>query len=69
MAKRRLAAAAVAVGSVSGAAALWLRRTGKSKERVEVYYADGSMVTFAPDSEEAAHLFPIGRRILSRARS
>ena len=69
MAKRRLAAAAVAVGSVAGAAALWVRRTGKSKERVEVYYGDGSMVTFAPDSAEAARLFPIGRRILSQARS
>ena len=28
-----------------------------------------AMVTFAPDSEEAARLFPIGRRILSQARS
>jgi hypothetical protein len=69
MAKGRVAAAVVAVGSVAGAAALWLRRAGKSKERVEVYYADGSMVTFAPDSEEAARLFPVGRRILSQARS
>jgi hypothetical protein len=69
MAKRRLTAVAVAVGSVVGAAALWLRRAGKSKERVEVYYADGSMVTFAPGSEEAARLFPVGRRILSQARS
>jgi hypothetical protein len=69
MAKGRVAAAVVAVGSVAGAAALWLRRAGKSKERVEVYYADGSMVTFAADSAEAARLFPIGRRILSQARS
>ena len=69
MARRRIAAAAVAIGSVAGAAALWFRRAGKSKERVEVYYADGSMVTFAPASEEAARLIPIGRRILSRARS
>jgi len=69
MARRRIAATAVAIGSVAGAAALWLRRSGKSKERVEVYFADGSMVTFAPESDEAARLFPIGRRILSRARS
>lgn len=69
MARRRLAAAAVAIGSVAGAVALWLRRSGKNRERVEVYFPDGSTVTFAPDSEEAARLFPIGRRILSQARS
>jgi hypothetical protein len=69
MAKGRVAAAVVAIGSVAGAATLWFRRAGKSKERVEVYYADGSMVTFTPDSEEAGRLFPIGRRILSQARS
>ena len=69
MAKGRVAAAVVAVGSVAGAAALWLRRAGKSKERVEVYYADGSMVISSPYSAVAARHFPIGRRILSQARS
>ena len=45
MAKGKFAAVAVAVGSALGAAAIWRRRSGKGAERVEVYYADGSMVT------------------------
>lgn len=66
--KRRLAAIAVAISSLVGAAALWRRRSG-SKDRVDVYFADGSMVSFAEGSEEAARLFPIARRILAQARS
>lgn len=68
MARRRLAAFLVAVGSVLGAAALWRRRSGKGKEHVDVYFADGSTVTFAEGSEEAARLIPIARRALSQAR-
>lgn len=67
--KRRFAAALVAVGSVVGAAALWRRRSGAGKDRVDVYYADGSMVSFPEGSEEAGALFPIARRILAQARS
>jgi hypothetical protein len=66
--KRRLAALAVAVGSVVGAAALWRRRSG-SKDRVDAYFADGSMVSFAEGTEEAGRLFPAARRILAQARS
>ena len=66
--KRRLAAIAVAIGSVLGAAALWRRRSG-SKDHVDVYFADGSMVSFTEGSDEAARLFPVARRILSQARS
>ena len=66
--KRRLAAILVAVGSLLGAAALWRRRSG-SKDRVDVYFADGSMVSFTEGSDEAARLFPVARRILAQARS
>jgi hypothetical protein len=67
--KRRLVAAVVAVGSLAGAAALWRRRSGAGKDRVDVYFADGSMVSFTEGSDEAARLFPVARRILSQARS
>ena len=67
--KRRLAAAAVAIGSVLGAAALWRRRSGAGKDRADVYFADGSMVSFPEGSDEAGALFPIARRILAQARS
>jgi hypothetical protein len=67
--KRRLAAAIVAVGSLLGAAALWRRRSGAGKDRADVYFADGSMVSFPEGSDEAVVLFPIARRILAQARS
>jgi hypothetical protein len=68
MARRRLTALVVALGSLVGAAALWRRRSGPGKEHVDVYFADGSMVTFAEGSDEAARLLPIARRVLSTTR-
>jgi hypothetical protein len=68
MARRRLAAFLVALGSAVGAAALWRRRSAKGKEHVDVYFADGSMVTFGEGSDEAARLLPIARRVLHTAR-
>jgi hypothetical protein len=67
--KRRLAAAIVAVGSLLGAAAVWRRRSGAGRDRADVYFADGSMVSFPEGSDEATVLFPIARRILAQARS
>ena len=69
MAKGRVAALLVAVGSLAGAAAVWRRRSGRDSERVDVYFADGSMVSFAQGSEEAARALPIARRVLWQARS
>jgi hypothetical protein len=67
--RRRLAAILVAVGSLAGAAALWRRRPGADRERADVYFPDGSMMSFAEGSDEAARLFPAARRILGHARS
>lgn len=69
MARRRLTAFLLALGSLVGAAAIWRRRSAQGKEHVDVYFADGSMVSFAEGSEEASRLFPIARRILAQARS
>jgi hypothetical protein len=68
MARRRLAAFLVALGSAAGAAALWRRRSAKGTEHVDVYFADGSMVTFGEGSDEAARLLPIARRLLTTTR-
>jgi len=68
MARRRLTAFLVALGSLAGAAALWRRRSAKGEEHVDVYFADGSMVTFAEGSDEAARLLTIARRVLSTTR-
>ena len=51
--KRKLAAVLVAIGSLLGAAAVWRRRSG-AKDHVDVYYADGSMVSFASAARTVA---------------
>jgi hypothetical protein len=57
----------VAVGSAAGLA-LWRRSSSKGRERVELYFSDGSMVSFPEDSTEAARLIPLARQILTSAR-
>ena len=59
--------AVVAVGSAAGLA-LWRRSSGKRREGVELYYSDGSMVSFPEDSTEAARLIPLARQVLTSAR-
>ncbi|HVD10733.1 MAG TPA: hypothetical protein VNB88_08825 [Gaiellaceae bacterium] len=57
----------VALGSAAGLA-LWRRSSGKDRERVELYFSDGSMVSFPEDSTEAARLIPLARQVLTNAR-
>jgi hypothetical protein len=57
----------VLAGAGAGAA-LWLRKGGAPREHVDVYYADGSMVSFASGSPEGERLLPIARRVLAAAR-
>jgi hypothetical protein len=56
------------VGGSAAAAVLWLRRGGAPREHVDLYYADGSMVSFAAGSLEGEKLLPIARRVLAAAR-
>ena len=68
MAKRRVATTLlVALGSIGGAV-LWRRHAGRSREHVDLYFADGSMVSFAEGSPEAARLLAVARRLLVEAR-
>jgi hypothetical protein len=57
----------VALGSAAGLA-LWRRSSAKDRERVELYFSDGSMVSFPEDSTEAARLIPLARQVLTNAR-
>jgi hypothetical protein len=57
----------VALGSAAGLA-LWRRSSSKDRERVELYFSDGSMVSFPEDSTEAARLIPLARQVLTNAR-
>ena len=59
------------VGFASGALAgtLTYRRVfAGGRERVDVYFDDGSFVTFAGRSPEAAELLPIAQRVVAAVR-
>jgi hypothetical protein len=66
-ARNALAALTLAAGA-AGAAALWLRRGGSPRELVDLYFADGAMVSFVPGSPEGDRLLPIARRVRAAAR-
>jgi hypothetical protein len=53
----------LAAGSVA-ASALYRRRTARRRERVDVYYDDGSMVSLPEGSPGAERLLPIAHEIL-----
>ena len=53
----------LAAGSV-----LYRRSTARRRDRVDVYFDDGSMVSFVDGSPEAEKLLPIARDVLSAAR-
>jgi hypothetical protein len=56
------------LAGAAGGAALWLRRGAAPREHVDLYFADGSMVSFAQGSPEGDRLLPIARRVIAAAR-
>jgi hypothetical protein len=52
----------VAVGMIGGAA--FIRRRGAQRERVDLYFADGSMVSLSNGTPGAERLLPIARDIV-----
>jgi hypothetical protein len=67
VARRRLFALLLAAGSLLGIG-LYARR-GRRQERVDLYFADGSMISLEGDSPQAARLVPLAREALRNARS
>ena len=67
MRRKLFALAGFASGAVAGTAAYrhWF---GQSRERLDVYFDDGSFVTFGDRSPEAARLLPLARQVLMAAR-
>jgi hypothetical protein len=60
------------VGFASGALAgtvAYRRVFGAGRERIDVYFDDGSFVTFAGRSPEAAKLLPLAQRVVAAVRS
>lgn len=66
--RRLLTGTVLALGSLAGTI-VFRRRFAKRRERVDVYFEDGSMVSLADGSPDAATVLPLARRILETART
>ena len=64
--RRRLVLAGFATGALAGTAA-YRQWFGGSRERLDVYFDDGSFVTFGGGSPTAARLLPLARQVLVAA--
>jgi hypothetical protein len=56
----------VAVGMLAGA--VFVRRRGTLRERVDLYYEDGSMLSLSNGTPDAERLIPLAREILRNRR-
>jgi hypothetical protein len=68
MKRRALALMGFATGVFAGTV-LFRRSFAKRSDRVDIYFDDGSMVSFVEGSDEAEKLLPIARDVLAAARS
>ena len=66
MPRRLLALAGIASGALAGTAA-YRRWFGGGRGRVDVYFEDGSFVTFEAGSAEAERLLPLAGQVLAAA--
>ena len=67
MRRRVLALLGFALGLVAGTV-LYRRSTGRRRDRLDVYFDDGSRVSLVEGSPEAERLLPVARELLSTAR-
>ncbi len=67
MRRRLLTLAGFASGALAGSAA-YRRWFGGSRGRIDVYFDDGSFVTFVAGSPEAERLLPLARQVLAAGR-
>ena len=51
----------------SAGSVLYRRSNSRRRERVDVYFDDGSMVSFVEGSPEAAKLLPVAHDVLGTA--
>ena len=66
MRRRLLRVAGFASGAIAATFA-YRRWLGPGRERVEIYFDDGSFVTFAAGSREAARLLPLAHQVFVAA--
>jgi hypothetical protein len=68
MRRKALALVGFASGALAGTA-VYRHWFGGGRERLDLYFDDGSFVTFEAGSTEAARLLPLARRVLLAARA
>ncbi|MDP8911769.1 MAG: hypothetical protein M3M94_06870 [Actinomycetota bacterium] len=61
------ASSTLLIAAVALAAALVLRRRAQRRERVDLYFDDGSMVSLPGDSPAAGAFLPLARDALRRS--
>jgi hypothetical protein len=66
--RRRLLPLLALLGAWAAGIALLRRTTGRRRERVDLYFEDGSMQSFSNGAPEAARLLPLARAALDAAR-
>ena len=66
--RRLLTGFLLGAGSLAGTV-LYRRRAARRRERVDLYYEDGSMVSLTEGSPDAERLLPLARDVLDAARS
>jgi hypothetical protein len=64
--RRLLRLAGLASGALAGTLA-YRRWVGGGRGRIDVYFGDGSFVTFVAGSPEAERLLPLARQVLVAA--
>ena len=67
--KRRLLALVGFVLGVIITTLVYRRSAGRRRDRLDIYFDDGSMVSFVEGSSEAERLLPVARELLTTART
>jgi hypothetical protein len=65
---RLLKSVLIAAGSFAGVV-FFRRRAARHRERADLYFDDGSMVSLVEGTAEAERLLPLAREVLQAARS
>jgi hypothetical protein len=68
MRRRALALLGFGTGALAGSV-LFRRSLSRRRDRVDLYFDDGSMVSFVEGSIEADKLLPLARDVLAAART
>jgi hypothetical protein len=67
MRRKAVALAGFATGALAGTA-VYRRWAGATRERVELYFDDGSFVTLGEGSADALRLLPLAQQVVTAAR-